>query len=53
MQGGDLLEFLRSTRLHVKQGLLEVEDEFSTTFTSNFLTMSNEVLRALCGRSVK
>eukprot|EP00026_Physarum_polycephalum_P000306 Phypoly_transcript_00306.p1 GENE.Phypoly_transcript_00306~~Phypoly_transcript_00306.p1 ORF type:complete len:1112 (+),score=182.86 Phypoly_transcript_00306:1977-5312(+) len=50
MSAGEILDFLRGSRLHMTQGLIEIDDEFSTTFTSHFLTVGYEVLRALCGR---
>ena len=53
--GGGLIgtqDFFRPTRLHMKQGLFEVDDEYSTQFNSHFLVMSPEVMRALSGCSL-
>ncbi len=36
----------------MKQGLFEVDDEYSTQFNSHFLVMSPEVMRALSGCSL-
>ncbi|ELR12202.1 ATPase, AAA domain containing protein [Acanthamoeba castellanii str. Neff] len=52
MNNRELLDFFRPTRLHMKQGLFEVDDEYSTQFNSHFLVMSPEVMRALSGCSL-
>ena len=52
MNSSELLEFLRSTRIHIKQNLIDVEDEYSSVFTSHYLSVPYEVLRALYGLSL-
>jgi hypothetical protein len=45
----ELLQFFRSNRAHMNDGLFTTDNEFSSLFNSTFLVMTDEVCLALTG----
>eukprot|EP00177_Eucheuma_denticulatum_P008630 GFKZ01015705.1.p1 GENE.GFKZ01015705.1~~GFKZ01015705.1.p1 ORF type:complete len:1234 (-),score=182.58 GFKZ01015705.1:566-4000(-) len=52
LEGHQLLDFLSPSRVHFSQGLLEVEDEFATSYPDSKFRAPREVLKAIYGGSL-